>query len=56
MIGIFGRTREYEALYMSDSIRLDEAVPQLFAHVLNFLVRARIYFSRSSVGKSNDEK
>lgn len=50
--GIFGRARQYEQLYTGRSPRLTEAVPRLFAHILNFLIRARIYFARNMISKS----
>lgn len=51
VIGIFARVKSYETLRGHQIQRLHDAIAKVLAHVLNFLVRARIYFSRSTLGR-----
>jgi hypothetical protein len=50
IVGIFARAHEFAELYASRTSRLEHAVSRLFAQSLNLLVRARMFFAKSTFG------
>lgn len=50
IVGIFARAGDFAELYASRTPRLEHAVSRLFAQILNLLVRARMFFAKSTFG------